>query len=44
VPRAVLILDVWSPLLSMAERELVRAAVDGVGEYYGTSVLAGEVK
>jgi aspartyl/asparaginyl beta-hydroxylase (cupin superfamily) len=44
VPRAVLILDIWSPLLSVAERELVRTAVDGVGEYYGTSLLAGEVK
>ena len=44
VPRAVLILDIWNPLLTTAERELVRAVVDGVGEYYGTSRLSGEVK
>ena len=44
MPRAVLIFDVWNPLLTMAERELVRAVVDGVGEYYGTSPLAGTAK
>ena len=43
VPRAVLILDIWNPLLTMAERELVRAVVDGVGEYYGTARLVGEI-
>jgi aspartyl/asparaginyl beta-hydroxylase (cupin superfamily) len=36
VPRAVLILDVWNPALSPAERELVRVATKGVGDYYGT--------
>jgi aspartyl/asparaginyl beta-hydroxylase (cupin superfamily) len=41
VPRAVLILDIWSPYLSEAERELVRAATDGVGEYYGTRMYQG---
>ena len=43
-PRAVLILDIWNPLLTMTERELVRAVVDGVGEYYGTSPLAEAAK
>jgi aspartyl/asparaginyl beta-hydroxylase (cupin superfamily) len=33
-PRAVLIFDIWNPLLTAAERELVRTVVDGVGEYY----------
>jgi len=33
-PRAVLILDVWNPYLSEAERSLVRAAVVGLREYY----------
>ncbi len=35
VPRAVLILDIWNPFLSAAERELVRKVTDDVGEYYG---------
>jgi aspartate beta-hydroxylase len=35
-PRAVLILDVWSPLISAAERDLVRSLTVGVGEWYGT--------
>jgi aspartyl/asparaginyl beta-hydroxylase (cupin superfamily) len=34
VPRAVLIFDVWNPLLSEAEREFVRSISSGVGEYY----------
>jgi len=33
-PRAVLIFDTWNPLLSAAERELVRVAVEGVRDYY----------
>jgi aspartate beta-hydroxylase len=36
VPRAVLIFDTWSPFLSEAERELVRALTTYIGEYYGT--------
>jgi aspartate beta-hydroxylase len=36
VPRAVLILDIWSPFVSEAERALVSAATAGVGDYYGT--------
>jgi aspartate beta-hydroxylase len=35
VPRAVLILDIWSPYLTAMERSLVCAAMEGVGEYYG---------
>jgi aspartyl/asparaginyl beta-hydroxylase (cupin superfamily) len=37
VPRAVLILDIWSPHLSAAERDLVRQVTADVGEFYGTS-------
>src|SRR4029077_2985906 len=33
-PRAILIFDVWNPYLSTAERDLVRAATDAVGQYY----------
>jgi len=36
-PRAVLILDIWNPLLSVAEREMVRTAIAGVNDYYGFS-------
>jgi aspartate beta-hydroxylase len=38
VPRAVLIFDVWNPYLSEAERDLVRAATEAVGTYYGGAV------
>jgi aspartyl/asparaginyl beta-hydroxylase (cupin superfamily) len=34
-PRAILIFDIWSPYLTAAERELVRAATEAVGSYYG---------
>jgi aspartate beta-hydroxylase len=37
VPRAVLILDIWSPHLSAAERDMVRQVTADVGEFYGTS-------
>lgn len=33
-PRAVLILDIWNPFLSEAEREMVTALTAGIGEYY----------
>jgi aspartate beta-hydroxylase len=36
-PRAILIFDIWNPLLTAAERDLVRAATEIVGSYYGTS-------
>lgn len=35
VPRAILILDVWNPYLTAAERELVSATVTGIARYYG---------
>lgn len=38
MPRAVLILDIWSPFVTEAEREMVREAVAGVNEYYGTTL------
>ncbi len=40
-PRAILIFDIWNPYLSEAERDLVRAATEAVGGYYG--VAAGGV-
>jgi len=36
LPRAVLILDTWSPYLTEAERALTRALTERVGEWYGT--------
>jgi aspartyl/asparaginyl beta-hydroxylase (cupin superfamily) len=36
--RAVLILDIWNPALSLAERQLVRTAIAAVNEYYGFSM------
>jgi aspartate beta-hydroxylase len=35
-PRAVLILDIWNPHLTEAEREMVRQVTADVGEFYGT--------
>jgi aspartyl/asparaginyl beta-hydroxylase (cupin superfamily) len=35
-PRAVLIFDIWNPLLTAAERDVVRAATEVVGTYYGS--------
>jgi aspartate beta-hydroxylase len=34
-PRAILIIDTWNPFLSAAERDVVRAATEVVGTYYG---------
>jgi len=36
VPRAVLILDIWSPHVTAAEREMVSRVTADVGEFYGT--------
>ncbi|HYB65781.1 MAG TPA: aspartyl/asparaginyl beta-hydroxylase domain-containing protein [Steroidobacteraceae bacterium] len=36
-PRAVLIFDIWNPFLSEAERDMVRAATEVFGEYYGVN-------
>ncbi len=37
LPRAILIFDIWNPFLSEAERDLVRAATEVVGTYYGAT-------
>jgi aspartate beta-hydroxylase len=37
-PRAILIFDIWNPFLSEAERELIRAATETVGTYYGATM------
>lgn len=34
-PRAILIFDIWNPYLTAAERDLVRAAIEAIGSYYG---------
>jgi aspartate beta-hydroxylase len=36
-PRAILIFDIWNPYLGAAERDLVRAATEVVGTYYGAA-------
>jgi len=36
-PRAILIFDIWNPFLSSAEQDLVRAATEAVGTYYGNT-------
>jgi aspartate beta-hydroxylase len=36
-PRAILIVDIWNPFLSSEERDLVRIATQGVGDYYKQS-------
>ena len=36
-PRAVLILDIWNPVMSAAERAMVCETVAGVNEFYGFS-------
>jgi aspartyl/asparaginyl beta-hydroxylase (cupin superfamily) len=33
--RVILIFDIWNPLLSLAERDMVRALTTAVGNYYG---------
>jgi aspartate beta-hydroxylase len=33
--RIVLIFDIWNPLLTAAERDLVRGFTMGLGRYYG---------
>jgi aspartyl/asparaginyl beta-hydroxylase (cupin superfamily) len=40
-PRAILIFDIWHPYLSAAERDLVRAATETIGSYYGTQLETG---
>jgi aspartate beta-hydroxylase len=36
-PRAILIFDVWNPLLSAAERDLIQAATETYVRYYGAT-------
>jgi aspartate beta-hydroxylase len=36
-PRAILIFDIWNPLLTAAERDAVRAATELVGTYYAST-------
>jgi aspartate beta-hydroxylase len=33
-PRAILIFDVWNPLLSEAEREMIQTATEAYQQYY----------
>lgn len=35
--RVVLIFDIWHPMLSMLERELVTATMEGMADYYGSA-------
>jgi aspartyl/asparaginyl beta-hydroxylase (cupin superfamily) len=37
-PQAILVFDIWNPYLTAAERDLVRAAVQGIREYYRAEV------
>jgi aspartyl/asparaginyl beta-hydroxylase (cupin superfamily) len=37
LPRAILIFDIWNPFLTTAERDLVRAATEAYGQYYGVT-------
>ena len=39
--RAILIVDIWNPYLTEAERDLVRAATAGVAAFYGESAFSG---
>lgn len=41
--RVVLIFDVWNPLLSEAERVLVREALEGIMAYYGYDAPLGDL-
>lgn len=36
-PRAILIFDIWNPLLTEAEREMIRKATEVYGQYYAWS-------
>jgi hypothetical protein len=37
--RVILIFDIWNPLLTEAERDMVRALTVAVGNYYGDEPL-----
>jgi aspartate beta-hydroxylase len=38
-PRAVLIFDIWNPLLSLAERDMIQTATEVYGRYYSQGPL-----
>jgi aspartate beta-hydroxylase len=38
--RIILIFDIWNPLLSVAERDLVRVLTRSIGRYYGAGAPA----
>ena len=40
-PRAVLIFDIWNPLLSEAERDMIQTATEVYGRYYSQRPVAG---
>jgi aspartate beta-hydroxylase len=39
-PRVILIFDIWNPLLTAAERELMAVATAGIAEFYGDTAPA----
>jgi len=41
--RVVLIFDIWHPMLTAAERQLVKAALEGIMAYYGKDAPLGEL-
>ncbi|MBP6627175.1 MAG: aspartyl/asparaginyl beta-hydroxylase domain-containing protein, partial [Arenimonas sp.] len=41
--RVVLIFDVWHPMLSAAERRLVKGTLEGIMAYYGHDAPLGEL-
>jgi aspartate beta-hydroxylase len=41
VPRGILIFDIWNPFLTAAERDLMRAASEVIGSYYGVNPAEG---
>ena len=40
-PRAVLIFDIWNPLLTAAERDMIQTATEVYGQYYSQRPVAG---
>ena len=40
-PRAVLIFDIWNPLLSLAERDMIQTATEVYGRYYSQGPVSG---
>jgi aspartate beta-hydroxylase len=40
-PRAILIFDIWNPLLTAAERDMIQAATEVYGQYYSQTAEKG---